>query len=72
MSTINWNCHGLGSSWTIQELLDLVSLMKPCFVFLMEVKIRRSRVEQIKIRMGFQGLFYVDNVGTSGGLALCG
>ena len=27
-------------------------------------------MEKIKIRMGFQGLFYVDNVGTSEGLAL--
>ena len=27
-------------------------------------------MEQIKIRIGFEGLFYVDNVGSSGGLAL--
>ena len=27
-------------------------------------------MEKIKIRMGFEGLLYVDNVGSSGGLAL--
>lgn len=59
MSTISWNCRGLGSSRTVQELLDLVSSKKPCFVFLMEVKVGRSQVEKIRVRMGFEGLFYV-------------
>lgn len=39
-------------------------------VFLMETKLRRSKMEAIKSRLGFEGLFVVDCHGRSGGLAL--
>ncbi|XP_019150538.1 PREDICTED: uncharacterized protein LOC109147330 [Ipomoea nil] len=54
----------------VREIEDLVSQKKPDFVFLMETKVGRIHVERIRVKLGFDGLFYVDHVGLSGGLAL--
>lgn len=48
----------------------MVSKYRPKFVFLMETKVCRDHAERLKYKMGFEGLFYVDNVGRSGGLVL--
>jgi hypothetical protein len=39
-------------------------------VFLMETKLRQSKMEVIKSKLGFEGLFVVDCHGRSGGLGL--
>ncbi|XP_031124183.1 uncharacterized protein LOC116026896 [Ipomoea triloba] len=70
MSTLSWNCRGLGNPRTVREVVDLVSRKKPEFVFLMETKAARIHAERLRVRLGFEGLFYVDSVGRSGGLAL--
>lgn len=70
MSSLSWNCRGLGCSRTVQELKDLVSNLKPSFVFLMELKVDRAYIEKVRIQLGFEGAFYVDRVGLSGGLSL--
>ncbi|XP_031099874.1 uncharacterized protein LOC116004082 [Ipomoea triloba] len=70
MSTLCWNCRGLGNPRTVRELIDLVYIKKPDFIFLMETKVGRIHAECVRIKLGFEGLFYVDNVGLSGGLAL--
>ncbi|XP_031120872.1 uncharacterized protein LOC116024110 [Ipomoea triloba] len=70
MSTLSWNCRGLGNPRTVHEVLDLVSRKKPEFVFLMETKVGRSHAERLRIKLGFEGLFYVNSVCLSGGLAL--
>lgn len=70
MKLLSWNCRGLGNPRTVLELKDLVSSNKPSCIFLLEVKIARSRVERIKEQLGFQSLFYVNNVNNGGGLAL--
>ncbi|XP_019155728.1 PREDICTED: uncharacterized protein LOC109152484 [Ipomoea nil] len=36
----------------------------------MEIKVKRDHAERLRIKLGFKGLFYVDSVGLSGGLAL--
>lgn len=43
---------------------------KPDFIYLMETKVRRVHADQLKSRMGFEGVFYVDGGGVGGGLAL--
>ncbi|XP_019167296.1 PREDICTED: uncharacterized protein LOC109163029 [Ipomoea nil] len=48
----------------------MVSKKKPDFVFLMETKVGRIHAERVRVRIGYEGLFYVDNTGRSGGLAL--
>jgi hypothetical protein len=42
----------------------------PNFVFLIETKVRSRRLEEIRIKLGFEGLMTVDPQGLSGGLAL--
>ncbi|XP_031104893.1 uncharacterized protein LOC116009862 [Ipomoea triloba] len=69
MSTLSWNCRGLGNPRTVREVVDLVSRKKPEFVFLMETKVGRLHAERLRVKLGFEGLFYVDNVGLSGGSA---
>ncbi|XP_019184584.1 PREDICTED: uncharacterized protein LOC109179530 [Ipomoea nil] len=70
MSMLSWNCRGLGNPWTVREVVDMVSRKQPDFVFLMETKVARDHAERLRVTMGFEGLFYVDNDGLSGGLAL--
>ncbi|XP_019157985.1 PREDICTED: uncharacterized protein LOC109154706 [Ipomoea nil] len=70
MSILSWNCRGLGSDWTVQELLGLVSSQQPSFVFLMETKATTSQVERIRVRMGFEGRLCVERNGRGGGLAV--
>ncbi|XP_019191056.1 PREDICTED: uncharacterized protein LOC109185569 [Ipomoea nil] len=70
MSTLSWNCRGLGNPWTVREVEDMVSRKKPDFVFLIETKVNRDHAERLRIKLGFDGLFNVDNSGLSGGLAL--
>ncbi|XP_019155096.1 PREDICTED: uncharacterized protein LOC109151960 [Ipomoea nil] len=70
MSTLSWNCRGLGNPRTVQQIVDWVSGKKPEFVFLMETKVGRSHAERLRVKLGYEGLFYVDNTGLSGGLAL--
>jgi len=70
MSTISWNCRGLGDPRTVREIVDLVSSKKPEFLYLMETKVGRVHAERLRVRLGFEGLFYVDSIGLSGGLGL--
>ncbi|XP_019167308.1 PREDICTED: uncharacterized protein LOC109163041 [Ipomoea nil] len=48
----------------------MVSKKKPDFVFLMETKVARIHAERVRVKIGYEGLFYVNNTGRSGGLAL--
>ena len=43
---------------------------KPEVVFLMETRCRNIKVERIRVKLGFEGLFVVKPRGKSGGLAL--
>ncbi|KAJ9170090.1 hypothetical protein P3X46_018224 [Hevea brasiliensis] len=70
MSTISWNCRGLGNPRIVQALKDLMSDKKPNFVFLMETKIKQDKVLCVKQALGFKGSFMVDPSGLRGGLAL--
>lgn len=70
MSTLSWKCRGLGGPRTVCELLGFVSSQRPDIVFLMETKARSTQLENLRVRLGFEGLFIVDRVGMGGGLAL--
>ncbi|XP_019157949.1 PREDICTED: uncharacterized protein LOC109154672 [Ipomoea nil] len=67
MSTISWNCRGLGNPRTVRELTDLASQKKPDFIFLMETMVQRVHAERICVTLGFDGLFYVDPTPQGGG-----
>lgn len=70
MSTLSWNCGGLGNPWTVRELLGMVCKQQPNFIIIMETKFVTCQMEQVRLRMGYEGLFCVDCVRLKGGLAL--
>lgn len=70
MSVLAWNCRGLGCPRTVRELKSIITKKHPQFVFIMETKIDRARADSLKTLLGFENLFYVNNRGLSGGLAL--
>ena len=70
MSCLSWNCRRLGQPRSVQALVELVQNKRPDFIFLIETLYYRDKLESIKIRLGFEGLFVVDRKGRSGGLAM--
>jgi exonuclease III len=70
MILLSWNCQGLGNPWSVQDLSLMVKEKRPNIIFLMETKCRKSKMEGIRVKLGFEGLFVVEPVGQSGGLAL--
>lgn len=70
MSLLRWNCRGLGNRRTARELHHLVREKHPHFLFLIETKVCFDYFKRIRIMCGFEGLFTVDPVGQSWGLAL--
>lgn len=69
MSCLSWNYCGLGHQRTVQVLMDLGKSKNPSFIFLMKTLYCRDKLEAIKVKLGYEGLFVVDKVGRSGGLA---
>lgn len=70
MNLLCWNCRGLGNHRTVWELCHLVKEKKPRILFLMETKIRQSRMQTLRSKLGLEGMFVVDPVELSGGLVL--
>lgn len=57
MSLLSWNCRGLGNPATVQVLVDLVHSKKPDVVFLIETLVGLNKMQPIKTKLGFKGLF---------------
>jgi len=73
MSTLSWNCRGLGNLRTVQALRSIVAKEAPNLVFLMKTKIPRKRqhkMKEIQQSIGFTQGLIVPSEGRSGGLAL--
>ena len=70
MSLLSWNCQGLGNPQTVRDLNQMVKEKKPSFLFLIETISHKSRMKWIRVKLGFAGMFVVEPVGRSGGLAL--
>lgn len=66
MSTLVWNCRGLGDPYTVQVLLNLVQMKKPMFVFIIETLIGHDRIENIRAKMNYEGLFTVADLDMEG------
>ncbi|XP_042939426.1 uncharacterized protein LOC122274455 [Carya illinoinensis] len=69
MIGLSWNCRGLRNPHTVRELHRLVKTKCPNFVFLIETKCGRNKVEEIRNKVGFDSSFVIDSKGFSGGLA---
>lgn len=70
MSTISWKYWGLDNPMTVQVLVDLVHSKKFDIIFLIEYLVWTNKLQPIKHKLGFKGLFVVDNVGHNGSLTL--
>ncbi|XP_021834215.1 uncharacterized protein LOC110774005 [Prunus avium] len=70
MIQLIWNCQGLGTALTVQILRGMIHSHNPSVVFLMETKQNCHRMNQLRMRLGYQQGFNVDPIGLAGGLSL--
>ncbi|CAN0859472.1 hypothetical protein LINGRAHAP2_LOCUS7666 [Linum grandiflorum] len=70
MIVLSWNCRGLGQSRAVQVLGELIKTHRPGVVFLLETFVNKSRMEEIRVDIIFEGWFVVDAVGHSGGVCI--
>lgn len=70
MSCLFWNCHGLENLYTEEELGDLIRAKDPSMVFLAETLADEARLKQIKEKINFPNLFFVERNNKGGGLEL--
>ena len=70
MSSLSWNCRGLGNPRAILILKDIVQFKKPRIIFLIETLSKLDKIERIKNQLGYEGSHVVECEGHSGGLAL--
>lgn len=70
MKTLSWNCQGLGLPWKIQFLKDVISQEKLRCIFLCETIRSKTKMEIIRLKLGFNGILVVEPMGKNGGLAL--
>ncbi|KAM6577555.1 hypothetical protein CsatB_029392 [Cannabis sativa] len=70
MSTLSWNCRGLGNPRAIEFLEDICFQKKPKFLFLCETLCTKELVDRVRVRLGFEGAFSVDVNGRKGGLSM--
>lgn len=53
MKCLGWNCRGLGNPRTVRNLSDLIKDHSPQFVFLIETISFASRIENLRVRFGY-------------------
>lgn len=70
LTSIFWNCRGLGNPSTVNSLNELVRKYSSNILFLCETKCMMSDLMRIKGRLKFDHVEGVEASGKSGGLAL--
>ena len=70
MRTLSWNCREIGSDLTVRRLTEMCQKHRLGLVFISETNNRRRVLQNIQTDLGFDRLFTVEPVGSSGGLAL--
>lgn len=70
MSTICWNCRGLGNPAIVQEVRELATKFTPAVLCLVETQIQSTRAEILAFSFGYNKSFAVSSSGRSGGLVL--
>ena len=70
MSIIVWNCHGLGNLQTGKKLEVMIRAKDPSIMFLAETWADEARPQEIKCKIEFDNLFFVERNNRGGSLAL--
>lgn len=70
MSTLAWNCRGLGKPRVVQFLKEITQQIKPNIIFLSETLAKENKVKEVCKQINFAGYWAVEAQGHSGGLAL--
>lgn len=70
MSSLAWNCRGLGNCRTIRALKKVVTSEDPILIFLIKTKLVVSKMEEIKVGLKRTQGLVVPSKGWSDGLAL--
>jgi len=70
MRVICWNCQGLGTPLTVQNLRAMVVQERPNLILLMETKNKKLVVDRLRRKLNFQNSFVEEPQGIAGGMAV--
>ncbi|XVF67744.1 hypothetical protein PTKIN_Ptkin10aG0146700 [Pterospermum kingtungense] len=70
MIILSWNCRGLGQPQVVWVLSELIRVHRPDMVLLFETLVHINKLEEIRVKIQFEGCFSVDCVGHSGGIGV--
>ena len=68
MSIIVWNCRGLGNLRTVTELEVVIRAKDPSVLFLAETWADEARLKEIKRKIEYDNLFFVERNNRGGGV----
>ena len=69
MSIIVWNCRGLGNLQTKKELEVVIRAKDPSVLFIAETWADEARLKEIKRKIEFDNLFFVERNNRGGGVS---
>ncbi|CAN0885533.1 hypothetical protein LINGRAHAP2_LOCUS15138 [Linum grandiflorum] len=70
MIIMSWNCRGMVQPRAVRVLGELVKTHRPGVVILLETFANKSRMEEVRVDLKFEGCFAVDVMGHSGGICI--
>ena len=70
MSILSLSYYGLGDKSVVGELSKLIKVQWPRIVFLMETKLKKKGIEEVRDEIKIDNVVCVDRTGMDGGLAL--
>ena len=70
MNILCWNCRGLGSPQTEQELGNLIRAHSPLIVFVAETWLKKARLIYLRDKLKFEGMIEFSREGRGGGVVI--
>lgn len=70
MIILSWNCRGLGNLRAVPTIKDLIRTNRPDIIFLFETLVQASKIEEIRVKIGFDFAFVVDREGRGGAVTV--
>ncbi|XVF73183.1 hypothetical protein PTKIN_Ptkin12aG0180600 [Pterospermum kingtungense] len=70
MSTLSWNCRGLGHTKAVLVISELVRAHKPNLIILFETLAHKNKIDEVRVKLGYGACFSVDCIGHSGGIGV--